>query len=125
MTEVAMTREQAIGRLMWNHGGAGMGVCAVGNLLAAMGSGRRLPSCVAVSGPAENYTDEELAKLVEFSDAKTRRHIEICGSVLEGDNLTCIGKLHGGRWLSKKQSWDFGRMFSDSLDDAIAFLADA
>lgn len=120
-----MTREQMIGRLMWNHGGAGMGVCAVGNLLAAKGSGRRLPSCVAVSGPAENYTDEELAKLVEFSDAKTRRHIEICGSVLEGDNLTCIGKLHGGRWLSKKQSWEFGRMFSDSLDDAIAFLADA
>lgn len=120
-----MTREQMIDRLMWNHGGAGMGVCAVGNPFAAMSSSRRLPSCVAVSGPAEIYTDEELAKLVEFSDAKTRRHIEICGSVLEGDNLICIGKCESGRWLSKKLYWEFGRMYSDSMEDAIEFLANA
>ncbi len=119
-----MTRDEMISKLMWNNGGGSYGICTVGSMFAiACAPKQTLPSCVAVGGPADKYTDEELTKLVQFSENSTANHIKSVGSVLYGDNLTIIDKIDECRWLRKRISWEMGPMFSNTLDDAIAFMS--
>lgn len=119
-----MTRDEMIAKLMWNQGGMGYGVCTTG-MMAIQNSMRPQSkeddwiSIVAVSGPPEKYTDEELEKLVAFSEAQTARYDKIFNYRM-GCNLICINKVDSGSWMRKRQSWEYGSMFSETLDDAIA-----
>lgn len=118
---VAETRQSLIDQIMWSDGGAGWGVCAVGNMMMAQQSKQTLKSIVSLQGSPDEYTDEELAKVVEFSKIRDERHRKICGEILIGDNVIFLRKMDG-KWLRKRRSWDIGPMFSDSLDEAMAFM---
>lgn len=115
-------REELIGRLEWNNGGMGYGICAVAgmmlNLLDKPGPGHPdLKSIVIVSTPAEKYTDEELERLVQFSDFMTADN-DKRWKIRRGANFICISKIENGRWMRKRTSWQFGVMFSETLDEA-------
>ncbi len=125
-----MNRQELIDALMWNTGGWGFGICAVAS--AALWASREpltkagdLRSVVAVMGPPEQYTDDELAKLVAFSEERTKKYDEMF-DVRMGCNLTLIGKAaYSGdnpRWLRKRLTWNAGPMYSDSLDDALEVM---
>lgn len=117
-----VTRDALLNSLSWNSGGMSWGICAIGNMLAAKATYRILPSVVVVSMPQEQYTDDELLKLKDFSERMTEKHKRVCGEVLAGDNLICIGKdAHG--WHHKRLTWEMGRMRSDTLDEALEFMA--
>lgn len=124
-----MSREELIARLMWNSGGTGYGVCQVaGAMLWA--DDRPTPerpdwiSVVAISGPPEKYTDEELQILVDFSEEATRRY-DTRWHWRRGANLICIGKdpfSSSGpvSWMRKRMSWLYGPMYSATLLEALA-----
>lgn len=115
------SREQLVEQLLWSEGGASWGVCAVGNMVAAVMTRQEIKSCVTVQGDPADYTDEELRKLVKFSRDQSAVHVRVCGNILSSDNLYILRKEKSS-WLSKRRSWEFGRMYSPSLDDAIHFL---
>lgn len=117
-----MTRQEMIDALLWSDGGAGYGICVVGNMLAEKFNAKEIKSCVTVQGNPDDYTDEELQKLVEFSTEQSEKHRRICGSILSSDNLIILRKQERN-WLSKRRTWECGRMFSDTLDEAILFLS--
>lgn len=121
-----MTREEMIGKLQWNDGGMGFGICTVANSMLWHTSKPKHPrgeddlkSVVGISGPPENYTDEELAKLVEFSEQRTAKYDEMFLWRL-GANMILINKLSSGSWMRKRLSWEYGPMVSPTLDEAIA-----
>ena len=116
------TRQQLIDALMWSDGGTGWGVCAIGNMLAAKMNANEIRSCVTVQGNPDDYTDEELEKLVAFSKERSEYHRRICGNILSSDNLTIIRK-NKNNWLRKRRSWEYGPMYSNTLDEAIAFMS--
>ena len=123
-----LSREEMIGKLQWNDGGYGFGVCEVG---AAMiwtmdtpGPDKPdLKSTVAVSGPPDKYTDEELEKILAFSERVTARYDKMF-SYRRGANLILLDKPEyaEGRWLRKRLSWTIGPMFSETLDEALAIM---
>lgn len=122
---MGMNREEMIEQLQWNSGGTGHGVCAVANSFLWSTSRPKHPrgdddlkSIVAVSGPPDKYTDEELQKLVAFSERRTEDYDRRNGRRM-GANLIYINKYGENKWLRKRMSWDIGSMFSDSLDEAI------
>jgi len=121
---MAMSREELIARLQWNSGGSGLGSIA-GIMSWAMdhpGEGKPdLKSIVAVSGPPEKYTDEELVELVAFSDKKTAEYDEMF-RYRRGANLICIDKTADGRWMRKRLTWEMGPFFSDSLGEALTIF---
>jgi len=113
-------------QLVWNDGGTGYGLCAVaGFAVWAMSEPKHprgaddLRSIVAVSGPPEKYTVEELEKLVAFSERRTA-HYDTMFRWRLGANLIFIDKMPDGRWYRKRQSWTMGVMSSDTLDEAMA-----
>lgn len=127
-TTRAPTREELIAQLDWNEGGTGFGLCTFGNSMIWRSQRPKHPrgaddlkGIVAVSLPKEKYTDEELLKLVEFNKRITADYDKYCGYRL-GANLICIDKTEFGNWLRKKMSWEYGPMFSPTLDEAIKFM---
>lgn len=124
-----MTREAMIAKLMWNaeDAGFGFGICSVGASMAwamdAPGPNKPdLPSIVLIGGPPDKYTDDELAKLVAFSEQATADY-DSRFRYRRGANLLCINKSGDGRWLRKRMTWEIGPMYSITLDHAIAVLA--
>ena len=122
-----MNRQEMIDSLMWNSGGHSFGICSFANSMRwamdAPGPGKPdLKSIVAVSGPPEKYTDEELEKLVKFSQEATAHYDEMF-TCRRGANLILFDKFDNGCWLRKRLSWEYGPMFSDALDAAIAVMA--
>lgn len=118
----SMTRQQLIDSLLWSDGGAGWGVCAIGNMFSAILSRQEIKSCVTVQGDPDSYTDDELRKLVVFSEERSANHRRVCGNILSSDNLTVIRK-QSNNWLRKRRSWEIGSWYSETLDDAIAFMS--
>lgn len=125
-----MKRQELIDHLQWNDGGMGHGVCAVASsMMWAMNRPKEprgaddLKSIVAVSGPPKKYTDEELAALVEFSDAQTRKYDEMFSWRL-GANLICVNKLSEDAWMRKRLSWEHGPMVSPTLNEALEVFKD-
>lgn len=125
---MSLSREELVGRLEWNSGGYGFGICSVASsMLWAMdrpGPDRPdLKAIVAVSGPAEKYTDEELEKIAAFAERVTARYDRLC-SIRRGANLILLDKRDdmGGRWMRKRLTWTMGPMYSDTLDEALAAM---
>jgi hypothetical protein len=121
-----MKRAEMIKKLMWNQGGAGFGICSFGNaMIWAMDEpGPNKPdliSTVAISGDPKKYTDEELAKLLDFSQKQTARY-DAMFNVRRGCNLIVFDKREDGMWLRKRLTWEFGPMYSRTLDEAIAIF---
>lgn len=85
--------------------------------------GNDWPSTVAVISPPEQYTDEELEKLVAFSERRTAVYDGIF-SVRLGMNLITIGhqKSHpdSSLWYRSRASWVRGSFWSKTLDEAMA-----
>lgn len=125
-----MTRQEMIAKLLWNSGGDGFGILSFANAMLwaqdRPGPGKPdLPSIVAVGGSPDDYTDEELEKLVAFGERTTARYDKIF-SVRRGANLILFRKpleSHGS-WMRKRLSWESGPMYSKTLDDAIAFMTE-
>lgn len=116
-----MTRKEMVAKLLWNSGG-------IFRNPLTWTMGRPTPSkpdwssIVAINGSPNNYTNEELEKLVAFAEKATARY-DLLFSYRRGANLILFEKL-GERWLRKRVSWDMGPMFSPTLDEAIQFMAD-
>lgn len=118
-----MSRQELIDKLMWNDGGMGLGITSVATvfMLNSVTPKRKeddWKSVVAISGPPEKYTDDELEKLVAFSDRRTARYDTIFNCRM-GCNAICINKVADNRWMRKRMTWEIGPMFSDSLDAAV------
>ncbi|KND51229.1 MAG: hypothetical protein ABA06_02875 [Parcubacteria bacterium C7867-001] len=121
---MSLSRTELIGKLMWNEGGYGFGIPSLANSmawgLATTGPDRPdLPSVVAVSGPPEKYSDDELAELTAFSERRTKHYDSYFKQRL-GANLIVIDKLSDNSWLRKRMSWESGPMYSTTLKDAVA-----
>jgi hypothetical protein len=78
-----------------------------------------LKSIVAVSGPPEKYTEEELKELVAFSKRMTADYDRMF-IYRRGANMVCIDKTPDGRWMRKRLTWEIGAFYSDTLKEAIA-----
>jgi hypothetical protein len=118
-------RQELVNELMWNSGGYGFGICEVGNaMLWAMDEPSPtkpdLKSVVAVSGPPEKYTYQELVKLVAFAKRRTAEYDRLF-TVRRGCNLIIIDKKteFGTRWLRKRLTWNQGPMYSSTLEEAM------
>lgn len=91
-------------------------------------SGRGIPKLfVTVGGPADKYTDAELALLVPFTQERQAAYRARCGSAkLDwADNFITFDKDMDSsdgrvRWGRKRYSWREGRMHAASLPEAIA-----
>jgi hypothetical protein len=113
-------RAALVERIMWNSGGTGFGLCRLAGMMLHQMQ-RPDPdwkSVVAISGPPEKYTDEELEKLADFSDRHTARYDQIF-NVRAGANAICIDKVNHNCWMRKRMSWEYGPMHSTTLDQAI------
>jgi hypothetical protein len=110
-----MTRDEMISRLCIRDDGLWL-------------SGRGIPKLfVTVGGPAEKYTDAELALLVPFTEERQAAYRARCGSAkLDwADNFISFDKDMESsgdrvRWGRKRYSWRQGRMHAASLPEAIA-----
>lgn len=96
-------------------------------------SGRGIPTLfVTVGGPADKYGDDELALLVEFTEARQVTYRARCGKAkLDwADNFISFDKDVDGydgrvRWGRKRYSWCQGKMHAPSLPEALsAFWGD-
>lgn len=124
-----MERNELIAQLEWNEGGYGFGICSFANsMIWAMDMpdperGKNdLKSVIAVCGDPAKYTDDELVKIVEFSKAATARYDKMF-NVRRGCNLILLDKREGdGAWMRKRMSWEYGPMYSKTLDEAIAIF---
>jgi len=121
-----MKRDELLNHVEINSGGYGFGICSVAtSMMWAMDEPSAdkpdLKSTVAICGDPEKYTDEELEKIVAFA----KRHDEKYDSMFRyrrGCNMILIGKEENGRWLRKRLSWEYGPMYSPTLDEAIAVM---
>ncbi len=124
-----VSRQELIAKLEWNQGGTGFGICSFA--MAAIWAEDRpgpdkpdLKSIVAVNGPPDKYTDEELAKIVAFAERKTAAYDQMY-RWRRGANLILINKHDTGigtLWLRKRLSWDHGPMYSATLDEALEVM---
>lgn len=132
----AMTRDELVATLMWNQGGTGFGLCEVAGAMfwattpEPASREQDLKSIVAISGPPEKYTDEELRLLVAFARRRTAEYDEMFRYRV-GANLICIGKevrwddKQGAlieTWNRKRLSWNQGLMWSATLEHALALF---
>ena len=121
-------------QVLWNSGGYGYGICRMAGMdfFGSMRPGPDRPdwpSIVAVSGQREKYTDEEIEKIAAFSKRVTANYDKVF-SWRMGANLIILDKqvmeLSEGTnvsWMRKRQSWEYGAMFSPTLDEALAVFA--
>ena len=123
-----MNREEMAAKVLWNTGGHGLGICSVAiGALWGMDtpSAERpdYPSMVAVNGNPEDYTDEERIKIVAFSERVTA-HYDKMFNCRRGCNLIIIGKptTPDGKWFRKRLTWQYGPMYSSSLDEALKVM---
>lgn len=106
-----MDRATLESRLLFNAGGYGMGVG--GELAWAFSSGEQpdIPSIVAITGPAEKYTDTELQTLANVSEALTATY-DAHFTARRGANLWIVDKQTAfdtpRPWLVKRLTWRFG-----------------
>ena len=122
-----LSRNELVQEIMWNTGGAGFGICSVGNAFAQMldeptSEKRDLPSIVGVSGSPAVYTDTELRWLLAFSRHVTAAYDLLGYRYRRGANFVLIGKTEGGSWLRKRQSWTMGPMYSSTMLGAMRFM---
>jgi hypothetical protein len=82
---------------------------------------RDLTSTVAVVGPADKYTTEELTKIVACAEKLDAQYDRLF-PFRRGCNMTVFDKDAPDWWLRKRFSWYMGPMYSESLDEAIAFM---
>lgn len=97
------TREELIEKLEWNSGGYGFGICSFASSMMwsmdAPGPDKPdLKSIVAVSVPQDKYTDEELQKIVAFSERQTARYDQMF-RWRRGANLILLDKQRDGGWM--------------------------
>ena len=113
-------KQELVKQLMWNKSGCGFGICSVAGTFSWIlnESTKDLTSIVAISGNPDDYTTEELEKLVAFSKEMTEEYDKQWKS-RQGANLICIGKIAEDYWLRKRLSWEIGSMYSKTIDDAI------
>src|SRR5271166_4077017 len=121
-----MNRDEMISKLLWNDGGAGFGICSFGNAMLwatdePTPTKPDLIATVAISGDPKKYTDEELAKLLDFSQKQTARY-DAMFTCRRGCNLIVFDKRNDGMWLRKRLTWTYGPMYSRTLDAAIAIF---
>jgi hypothetical protein len=133
---MGMNRQQMIDKLQWNDGGYSGG--GFESMMAwAMAEPRSreedLKSIVAVTGPPDKYTDEELEKLVGVSDRITADY-DTRWRIRVGANIWIVDKIDltafrsetnphlTYTWLRKKLTWERGLMHSDTLDEAIKIM---
>jgi len=129
-------RQALIERIMWlsEDSGIGYGIPSFGNMMMQSMMKPKTPSedwksVVAVKGPASKYTDDELSSLADFSDRYTADY-DSRWRYRMGANLLIFDREHHDypwlesgpvtRWLRKRQSWESGPMYSDTLEEAIS-----
>ena len=125
--------------VMWldENSGTRYDVCTVANtFIAAMMQPQKYneetgqydddwPSIVVVEGPRDKYTAEEIVELEAFGAEMTARYDEAFRWRM-GCNLIIINKYSETEWMRKRQSWEFGSMWSRSLIEALdVFRKDA
>lgn len=120
-----LSRRQMVEKLQWNRGGYGFGICEVAmSMMWAMdrpGPGKSdLKSVVAVSWPPKRYTDQELKKILAFSERITADYDKMF-QWRRGANLVLIDKLGDGRWLVKRLSWK-NPVCKPTLEEAFAVI---
>ncbi len=116
-------RQELISKLMWNSGGTGLGICSFAGMAIwcedrPTSERPDLISIVAVNEPKERYTNEELEKLVAFSERRTT-HYDTMFSWRRGANLIIIGKEREGLWLRKRLTWEIGPYWAKTLEEAM------
>jgi len=125
MTAMGLSREEKIEKLEWNSGSCGFEVCEFDSIIGEMdrpGPDRPdLKSIVAVSGPSDKYTDEELDKIFAFSERITACYDEMF-CYRRGANLFLLDKEGNGLWMRKRLTWRTGHMHSKTLDEALVAL---
>lgn len=104
-------RQKLIDELLWNGGGDGWGLCAFGNMLAAMCGPRTAIKSVVLIGtdtsPGDGFTDDELQALAKISRDKTDYIVKrLGGPILDSDNLITIRKS-GDKWRYSRRTWDY------------------
>jgi hypothetical protein len=116
-------RKKLIEKLMWNEGGSGYGICSVAGMMLHTMTDKSsdIPSIVAIGGSPDDYTTEELEKLVRFSSRMTEDY-DTRYRDRQGANLIIIHKIEKDHWIRKRMSWEIGPMFSETLDEAIAIF---
>lgn len=121
-----MERAALESRLLFNAGGYGLGVG--GTLAWAFSAGDQpdFPSIVAITGPAEKYTDTELQTLADVSDALTASYDERW-IVRRGANLWIVDKAEYNTehpWMVKRLSWEYGYPFHETLAQMLDWWAE-
>ncbi len=127
MVTSTLTREEMLARFVPVSGGWSMQNVGLA-MMYAMDEPKPgkpdFPSVVGLYGPEEKYTNEELAKLVEFADRVTQAYDRLF-RFRRGANLYLFDKpdwRRDGFWMRKKLTWTEGPMFSPTLEEAIAFM---
>jgi len=120
-----MTREQMVEKLFWNVGGYNFGQCAMLRWFTQRPSPDTpdLKSVVLVSAPADKYADDELAKLVEFSERASAIHDGLRRWRL-GANLILLDKLDENCWVARYMSWESFPVSYPTLEAAIDALGE-
>lgn len=85
--------------------------------------GRKNKSVLVIEGQMDVYTEEELDRLEAFGARLNRYFDERGGRV--GVNAVIMAKTESGSWFNTKMTWTQGRMFSNSLDEALEYMARA
>jgi len=129
-----MDRSALIDALFWLSPGSGTGygmMSFTGMILQNMQRPRRKEddwkSVVAIKADTRAHaTDDELRWLLAFSRIKTEDYDCICGYRM-GVNLYIMGVEEGwgGKkaYYHKRQSWESGKFWSDTMAEAIEFSA--
>lgn len=83
-------------------------------------SGKLPTRFVTIGGTADDYTDDELALLVTFTQGRQAAYERRYSAKFDWrDNFICFER-ENDRWGRKRLSWREGRMHSSSLPEAIA-----
>jgi len=119
------SRESLEARLLFNSGGYSFGTG--GSLAWSFSSGHApdLPSVVAITGPAEKYTDTELQTLADVSDALTAAYDEQW-TERRGANLWIVDKVDYDTprpWMVKRLTWEYGYPHHETLSQMLDWWA--
>lgn len=120
-----MNREELIAKIAWSEGGYrvdSMFMAFLPQPKEPRGADD-WPSVVFVHGPADKYTDDELATLLDFSQRRTAWYDERFNWRV-GANFILIDKPEymvgsPNPWMSKRSSWDRGNWHHPTLEAAL------
>ena len=118
-----MDRNEMVKKILWlsDRSGASFGVTSFASMAIWDESEEELKSVVAITGPSNKYSDEEIQKLYKFSVERTKKHDKICRSRIITD-MIIFDKMSPDFWYRAKMDWNVGSLVSETLDDAIAFF---